>query len=72
MAEKRPTAKALRALPADDLTAQLGKLRQELWQHRLKARDGSLQQTHVLLAARRQIARVQTLLRESAAQQKTT
>ena len=68
MAEKkRETTKELRALPADDLQAQLSALRKDLWQHRLKVRDGSLQQTHALSQMRRQIARVHTLLRETAA-----
>ena len=64
MAEKPPTAKALRALPAADLTAQRTALSQELWQHRLKAKDGSFQQTHRLGELRRQIARISTILRE--------
>ena len=72
MAEKPLDLKALRGLPADDLKTQLGKLRQELWHHRLKARDGSLQQTHLLRAARRQIARVQTVLRETTAPSQKT
>ena len=64
MAEKYPGAKALRALPDADLTERLGGLRREQWQHRLKAKDGSLQQTHLLSALKRQIARLQTVLRE--------
>ena len=62
MDEKRPMIKELRALPATELQAQLQTLRQELWQRRLKTKDGSLQQTHQLRLVRRQIARVQTLL----------
>ena len=64
MAEKLPKVKDLRALPTTELQGQLQSLRQEFWQHRLKAKDGSLQQTHQLRLVRRQIARVQTLLRE--------
>ena len=64
MAAKRPKAKELRAMPAADLKQHIAQLRQELWQQRLKARDGSLQQTHQLSAARRQVARIQTVLRE--------
>ena len=64
MDEKRPMIKELRALPPVELQAQLQTLRQELWQRRLKAKDGSLKQTHQLRFVRRQIARVQTLLRE--------
>ena len=64
MATKRSKAKDLCAMPAADLEQQVAQLRQELWQQRLKARDGSLQQTHQLSAARRQVARIQTVLRE--------
>ena len=69
MADQSAT-QALRDMPVSDLQAQLAKLRQELWQNRLKARDGSLQQSHVLSQARRQIARVQTALRQAAAPRK--
>ena len=64
MAEKRPKAKELRALPEGDLRAQLDKLRQELWDHRIKVKAGSLQQTHLLPMVKRQIARLETILRE--------
>ena len=63
-AAKRPKAHELRGLPSADLRAQVQQLRQELWQQRLKVREGSLQQTHELRAARRQIARVATVLNE--------
>ena len=64
MAEKRPKAKELRALPEADLRAQLEKLRQELWDHRIKVKAGSLQQTHLLPTVKRQMARLETVLRE--------
>lgn len=64
MADAYPNAKDLRALPKAELAAQLDKLRQELWQGRLKAREGALKQTHVLPRMRQQIARVETVLRE--------
>ena len=64
MADKRPTTKELRALPDADIRQQLDVLRQELWQSRVKAKDGSLQQTHQIPSARRQIARIHTLLTE--------
>ena len=64
MATKRPSTKDLRALPDADIRQQLDALRQELWQSRLKAKEGSLQQTHQIPAARRQIARIHTLLAE--------
>ncbi len=65
MAEKSPRAEALRALPVSDLQAQLRQLQQELWQHRLKTQDGSLQQTHLVRRMKRQIARVHTILQET-------
>ena len=71
--KKLPRTSELRALPDADLTAQLEKLRRDMWQNRLKAKDGSSQQTHQLLAFRRQIARIQTVLteRKATAQQPT-
>ena len=67
MATTKPKTKELRGLPEAELRSQLQALRQELWELRVKARDGSLQQTHLLLGARRQAARVHTVLREQAA-----
>ncbi len=64
MADKRPDAKTLRGLPEGEVRAQLSQLRNELWQGRLKARDGSLQQSHHLPVIRRQIARIETILSE--------
>jgi len=54
-------------MAAADLLAQLEKLRRDVWQLRMKAKDGSLQQTHELAAKRRQIARVHTVLSEQSA-----
>ena len=56
--------KELRALPDADMQDQLVKLRQELWQLRVKQTDGSMQQTHQLRIIRRQMARMHTILRE--------
>ena len=64
MAEKRVKTSELRAMPDADLTAQLLTLQQRLWEHRVKAKNGSLQQTHLLRVTRRQMARLQTLLQE--------
>ncbi len=64
MAEKLPAAKELRAMPPTELQERLRTLRQELWQQRIKAKDGALQQTSQLGALRRQIARIHTLMRE--------
>ena len=64
MADRLPKTKELRALPAADIAAQLEKLRQDLWQQRLKAKEGALQQTHQLRLMKRQIARIQMVLKE--------
>ena len=62
--KKRQGAKELRTMSSVELKEQVEGLRQELWQQRLKAREGSLKQTHQLAAARRQIARIHTVLHE--------
>ena len=64
MAQKLPKAKDLRALPDPEIRTELEKLRQERWKHRLKAKDGSLQQSHQMALMKRQIARIHTILRE--------
>lgn len=64
MAQAHPKAQALRELPPEELQEQVRKLRQELWQLRVKIGEGAQQQTHPLRLLRRQIARVQTVLRE--------
>ena len=64
MAKLPSHAKELRGMPEADLKARLETLQRELWQTRAKAREGGLQQTHLLMHLRRQIARVQTVMRE--------
>ena len=64
MAEKRLNAKALRALTAADLAAQVDALRRQRWEHRLKLRDGSARQTHLVRELRRQAARALTAMNE--------
>ena len=64
MAQKSLTTKELRALTEKELAEQLQQRRRDLWQYRMKAKDGSLQQTHLLRVTRRQIARLNTLLKE--------
>lgn len=64
MAQKSLTTKELRALTEKELAEQLQQRGAELWQYRMKAKDGSLQQTHLLRVTRRQIARLNTLLKE--------
>ena len=58
------SVKELRGFSAADLTGQLAKLREELWQQRVKIQEGAQQQTHRRSALRRQIARVLTVLNE--------
>ena len=72
MADTRLSAKELRALPDADLREQAAKLRQELWQQRVKIKEGSIQQTHQGRAVRRQIARVLTIARQQQAKPERT
>ena len=67
MAQKPLTTKELRVLTEKERVEQLQQRRRELWQYRMKAKDGSLQQPHVLRLTRRQIARLNTLQKESVA-----
>ena len=64
MAKRQAPVKDLRGMPEADLRAQLSQLQQDLWQRRMKARDGAAQQTHHMPEIRRQIARIHTLLNE--------
>ncbi len=64
MAQKLPKTKDLRVLPDPEIRTELEKLRQEQWQYRIKAKDGSLKQSHHLPLIKRQIARVLTVIRE--------
>ena len=68
---KRLRAKDLREVPGTELQERLRQLQKELWQHRLKSVDGSLQQTHVIRTAKRDVARIQTMLTEQARQTTT-
>jgi large subunit ribosomal protein L29 len=58
------TAKQLRELPEADLRSRADSLRQEMWQQRLKAKSGALQQVHRIGVLRRDIARIQTVIRQ--------
>jgi ribosomal protein L29 len=65
MAEKTRVAfSELIGMPATDLRARLDQLRQELWQHRVKATEGAAPQTHRPGQLRRQIARIMTAVRQ--------
>jgi large subunit ribosomal protein L29 len=65
------TVKDLRGMSEADLRAQVGKLRQEIWHSRLKLREGAAQQTHQIRQARRQIARILTILKQQTAKSGT-
>ena len=60
------TTKDLRGMTEVDLRAQVGKLREEIWHGRLKLREGAAQQSHQIRQARRQIARILTVLKQQA------
>lgn len=64
MAQAPLDLKAIRALSEADLSEQLGKLHQELWQHRVKIKAGTLPQNHMIPVMKRQIAQIHTILRE--------
>ena len=57
-------AKELRQLSADELRSKADELRAELFSARMKHETGQLENTAKLMALRRDVARVQTLLRE--------
>lgn len=64
MAEKAVKVSELRTMTPADLGARLSQLQHTLWQHRIKVKEGSLQQAHLLRATRRQIAQLLTVLGE--------
>jgi large subunit ribosomal protein L29 len=57
-------AAELRDLPVAELTAKGRELRDQLWSARMKKATGQLENTALLRTLRRDIARVETLLRE--------
>ncbi len=57
-------ATELRELPVTELTAKGRVLRDQLWSARMKKATGQLENTAMLRTLRRDIARVETLLRE--------
>lgn len=64
MTETLPRPQVLRASSAADLTLELEKLRKELWDARIKIKEGALAQTHRVPLLRRQIARIHTIMNE--------
>ncbi len=59
-------AAELRALGSDELRDELLRLRKEHFNLRMQRASGQLGQTHLLEEARRDIARVKTVMREQA------
>lgn len=59
-------ATEMREKSADDLNADLLKLRESQFKLRMQKATGQLAQNHLLKQARRDIARVKTVLREKA------
>jgi large subunit ribosomal protein L29 len=57
-------ASELRALPAEDLVSKSKELRSELFNVRVKHSTGQLENTAKLGSLRRELARVETVLRE--------
>ncbi len=57
-------ASELRALPTDDLVSKSNELRGELFNVRVKHATGQLENTAKLGSLRRELARVETVLRE--------
>ena len=57
-------AAELRELSAPELTAKGRELRDQLWSARMKKATGQLENSALLRTLRRDIARVETLLRE--------
>lgn len=57
-------ASELRELPAEDLAAKAAEMRSELFNVRVKHATGQLENTAKLGLLRRELARVETVLRE--------
>ena len=72
MATPGTNLKDLRGMSDADLQTQVTKLRQEIWHERVKLREGAAQQSHQIRRARRQIARILTILKEQTMNQQQT
>ena len=60
-------ASELRDLTAEELQSRLEQLREEQFNYRMQKATGQLGQPHLAVAARKDIARIKTLLTEKAA-----
>jgi large subunit ribosomal protein L29 len=58
------TAKEIRELSAEEVTTKLRDVRQELLHLRLRRHTGQLEKTHQLHVLRKDIARLETVVRE--------
>jgi large subunit ribosomal protein L29 len=65
-------AKNLRGNDPEELKRTLGKLRNDLFQHRLKRSTNQLENTMLIRIARREIARVMTVMADEQRQVKAT
>ena len=59
-------AQELREKSVDELNEELLRLRKEEFSHRMQFASGQLGQTHLMQEARRDIARVKTIMKEKA------
>lgn len=62
------TAEDLRGKSVDQLREQLAKLKKEQFNLRFQVATGQLEKTHRVTEVRREVARVNTILREKARQ----
>ena len=62
MTKKNAQLTALRESSVDELKGRIARLQEELFQHRLKRFTNQLENTNLIRAARREIARTRTIL----------
>ncbi len=62
MTKKNALLTSLRESSVDELKGRIARLQEELFQHRLKRFTNQLENTNLIRAARREIARAQTIL----------
>jgi large subunit ribosomal protein L29 len=60
-------AKDIRSLSADEISVKLRDTRDQLLQLRLRKQTGQVEKTHELRVLRKDIARLETILRQKAA-----
>ncbi len=62
------TSKEIRELAPAEIKSKLADIRAELLQLRLKKNTGQVEKTHTLRALRKDIARLETILKQKSAQ----